>query len=457
VIVPDGLGGVFISWEDDISGSVRIQRLDSTGRGVWQSGGIQVANSPFYQASPRAVSDGSGGVIVAWIDGRDGFCSVGFKGSCDIFAQRLDATGQYLWTAVGVPVAQVSNTPLAPEGFAMISDQAGGAIMAWEQGDPLLCCTIHAQRIDSAGSPVWVVNGIQVSPTPTIVIGGIGAPPQMVSDGAGGAIASWWNIQYVPATHDPTISAQRISPTGQLMWASAGVTVVPLLWQNDQQYSMTSDGKGGAIFAGANPNITVIPSIWTVTVQRVGPDGQMTWGTGIGLTDEHIPAISPSMAADGNGGVFVTWQGQDSQGGPYHIRTHHVGADGIPKWPSRVEIVTVPQGSNGPQVIVDGTGGVVTFWTDCRNGTIDNCGNELSLYGQRIDANGRIKWQDQGYPISSGTGNRGIIYPGDATGFTVISDGSGGAVLAWPDGRHNPCSVDPAIGECDLFAQHVKF
>jgi len=392
----------------------------------------------------------------AWVDGRDGFCNLGFKGSCDVFAQRIDANGKYLWSAAGVPVAQVSNVNSASNGLAMTSDQAGGAILAWETNNGG-CCTIYSQRIDANGSPVWPLNGVQISSTPTIVIGPIRVPPQIVTDGTGGAIVSWWNIQYVPLTHDPTISAQRISPQGQFMWPSAGVTVVPLLWQNDQQYSMTSDEKGGAIFAGANPNITVMPNIWTVTVQRVTPDGQMAWGAGVGVTDEHIPDISPSVTADGVGGTFITWQGCDFQGPPCHIRTHHVGANGIPAWAARVEVAAVPTASNGAQLVVDGKGGVVTLWTDCRTGSLNTCPDQLSLYGQRIDAKGKIVWQGQGFAIASGTGNRGVIYPGFASGFTVLNDGESGAILAWPDGRRHPCSVDPSIGECDLFAQHIKF
>ena len=49
------------------------------------------------QSRPVIVSDGAGGAIIAWWDDRNG--------SLGIYAQRLDADGNPMWTPNGIQVA----------------------------------------------------------------------------------------------------------------------------------------------------------------------------------------------------------------------------------------------------------------------------------------------------------------------------------------------------------------
>ena len=77
-IVSDGNSGMFLIWEDTGRASVFVQRLDGNGARVWNVGDVVVAVADGFQMSPVAVSDGAGGVIVAWVDGRNGFCGPGF-------------------------------------------------------------------------------------------------------------------------------------------------------------------------------------------------------------------------------------------------------------------------------------------------------------------------------------------------------------------------------------------
>src|SRR6266850_8455241 len=99
-IIPDAAGGAMFAWEDDATAVIRSQHIDSSGNRMWQATGVLLATVGVYQASPRAVSDGAGGMIVVWVDGRAGFCDEGFKASCDIYAQRIDASGALLWNSL---------------------------------------------------------------------------------------------------------------------------------------------------------------------------------------------------------------------------------------------------------------------------------------------------------------------------------------------------------------------
>src|SRR5580704_11678303 len=305
-IVPDGVGGALFAWEDDATAVIRAQHIDSSGNRLWQIDGVLPVNVGAYQASPRAVGDGAGGMIVVWVDGRAGFCDEGFKGSCDIYAQRLDSTGALLWNPVGVPVVTAPENQ-GVSGIAMTSDGNGGAILAWEDGRTN-CCKIFSQRIQGNGQVAWLTDGIRVSPEPTIIIGAIGAP-QIVSDGSAGAIVSWWNYQYSDPNQPATVSAQRLDANGNTLWQLDGVTVSGLSAGpvNGQQrsYALTPDGNNGAIFAGTFNDLT---GAGVLFAQRITGTGQVAWSSsGVQLFSEAAHLLYVTIVGDNSNGAIVVW------------------------------------------------------------------------------------------------------------------------------------------------------
>src|SRR5262249_29656061 len=77
------------------------------------------------QFRPQITSDGAGGTIIVWQDGR----AAGSGADDYVYAQRLDADGVPQWAADGVFVGGTGvGAAAAP---VIISDGAGGAIMAW--------------------------------------------------------------------------------------------------------------------------------------------------------------------------------------------------------------------------------------------------------------------------------------------------------------------------------------
>ncbi len=86
----------------------------------------------------------------------------------------------------------------------------------------------------------------------------------------------------------------------------------------------------------------------------------------------------------------------------------------------------------------DGAGGAIIAWYDTRNGNAD-------IYAQRVDANGIILWTANGIPICND--------PTFQAQVVIISDGSGGAIIAWVDFRD---IVDPNIVDSNIYAQRVN-
>jgi hypothetical protein len=131
-LVEDGAGGAFVLWEHRFPIGILAQHLNANGNPTWAAGGALVTN-PWtgYQASPRTVSDGAGGVIVVWVDGRAGICNATFRYSCDIYGQRLDPTGALLWGPAGKPIGTAGNNQ-GLDGIAVLSDGSGGVLVAFQ-------------------------------------------------------------------------------------------------------------------------------------------------------------------------------------------------------------------------------------------------------------------------------------------------------------------------------------
>ncbi|MGH7731932.1 MAG: hypothetical protein ACRENJ_11855, partial [Candidatus Eiseniibacteriota bacterium] len=93
-LVPDGTGGALLLWSDSrdlaLTGAdIYVQHLASDGTIVanWPAGGLALCAAAGNQTLPRCVSNGSGGAIVSWEDGREG------AGNRDIYAALINGDG----------------------------------------------------------------------------------------------------------------------------------------------------------------------------------------------------------------------------------------------------------------------------------------------------------------------------------------------------------------------------
>ena len=103
-MVTDSKGGVIIVWEDernallpDTSADIYVQRLDKNGFAKWTVNGVNICGNDSDQSKVAIIDDGFGGAIISWNDLR--------AGDMDVYAQRVDSSGNILWTADGVAVS----------------------------------------------------------------------------------------------------------------------------------------------------------------------------------------------------------------------------------------------------------------------------------------------------------------------------------------------------------------
>jgi len=148
----DDSGGSIIVWEGfHISGiSMYAQSVNDNGEALWGKHGAAVCTElPAYSPRFDAISDGQGGVIVVWRDGRS-----------KLSAQRLDSSGQPQWDEGGIEIAyNVCDMQILVSG-----DEQHGITIGWSAGkNEYSRDKSYVQMINSEGILLWGADGIKIS------------------------------------------------------------------------------------------------------------------------------------------------------------------------------------------------------------------------------------------------------------------------------------------------------
>ncbi len=407
--VSDGAGGAIVVWMDARSGNwdLYAQRISAAGAVRWTAGGVPICTAAGNQLYPVIVTDGAGGALVAWPDYRSGICSV--------YAQRISGEGTVQWTTDGIAL---SNTTAIQESPALASDGAGGAIIAWEdqRGGSY---DIYAQRISASGSVQWAGNGVALCTSP-----GDQWAAAIVSDGAAGAIVTWVDGR----TLSVTAYAQRISAGGTPQWTANGVSLCSV---STFTYgpAIASDDAGGAIIAWHDHHT----GTWNVYAQRVSSVGALQWAAaGVTICSAAVDEFGPTaVVPDGSGGAVLAWHDTRTDAGDVYAQ--RISSGGTVQWTANgVALCSATGTQSNLRAAPDGVGGAIVAWQDGRN-VVD-----YDVYAQRISAAGAVQWTGNGVALSTTNGDQG--YP------VIVTDGEGGAVAAWGDGRS---------GAGDIYAQRV--
>jgi len=261
-MIADGAGGVIIGvWVADTKGS--LVKIDAEGNLPWGEDGVSVGLVPEYLN--QMVSYGSGGVIVV------GYT---FQGDSDaVYAQRVDSQGNMLWGSDG---AQVFVGPA--ESPRVASDGSGGGIIVFEQVTPSTDSDIYVQKVDAEGDILWGPDGVPICVGPSHQYS-----PQIVADGAGGAIVFW--------VDERGVCAQRVDADGHKPWNE------DVLLCDSTYVRIASDGSGGAFCVS-----------YDGVAKRLDATGTELWGSdGITFTPEAIHEPGLALVPDDCGGLLISW------------------------------------------------------------------------------------------------------------------------------------------------------
>ncbi len=420
--------------------------------------------------------DGAGSAIALYEDKLGG----------SVYAQKISPDGKLLWGEKDLLLDAGDSKAYSFTNLNIASDNSGGAIVAWpdlseEQFRP----ASHLARIDSEGNLVWQRDFIYFN--------------QLVSDGSSGAIIAFDYSAGIDIVGDKTqdLTLVRVDAQGDYPWGLQGVTILRKnYWPNSLE--VISDGGSGAIvvWEEMRPQVGSTPQnteyTWRIMAQKIDVSGNLSWGANglLLLTNpENINIEEPSVTIDGSGGAIVAWHqypsGRVEGGSPewfiQDICVQRIDSSGNILWQTSgipLEIVKTAEGASPhtPMLVSDGSGGSIILWEDLRNGL-------ASIYAQRADPDGAMKWQAGGVQVcyvksnaslffrqsvsdglggalvtcrfkEAGTGNKGVLVQrldsngravwssngimvtdSDTSGHFIFSDGQGGAIVAWGIGK----------------------
>ena len=179
-----------------------------------------------------------------------------------------------------------------------------------------------------------------------------------------------------------------------------------------------------------------------IFAQRIGADGSPKpgWPTdGLAVCTAPDSQSTPVIAVDGAGGALIAWMDKRN-GTDWNVFAQHILAAGSidSAWPAQGFAICLAAGrQERVRAIPDGAAGCIVVWSDQRGGV----GND-DIYATRVRSSGSLApgWPTDGLVICAASG---------AQQFPVIApDGSGGALIAWTDGRAGTSNTD-------IFAEHV--
>lgn len=416
----DDFGGVFIAWKDGRSNSgsgpndIYVQHFNAAGYPQWTANGVALCIEPTDQSTAAITKDMTGGVIVAWSDWRSGI-------ERDVYAQRIDSFGVVQWTLNGVGIA---TKPIREHNEKIISDDAGGAIIVWEQQSGGQW-DIWAQRVSHTGVILWTAGGV-----PVCTVNANRLNPKVQKDGKGGAYITWQDYRNL-TNYD--IYAQRLSPSGNLLWGPNGI---PICTSAGTQVDpkLDPDTISGGIYVSWIDQRNGID--YDIYAQRVDSMSTVLWA------NNGVPVVTAAgnqtaqdmLSTTSTNGVIITWKDKRS-GSNYDIYAQKLSPAGIPEWTANgVAVCTSPYDQLNPNIVTDNFGGAIIAWQD--SSAVD-----FDIKSQRLDANGIIKWAANGIVVCNAIGHQ--------TGPKSVSDGLGGCIYAWEDKR------DDLTNTTDLYAHHL--
>jgi hypothetical protein len=200
VITGDNSGGIiaiYQIWEaSDSYGRVYVQKISPEGGVLWGGEGVFIGSG--CRASDRcesyAVSGGSGGAIVIWVERLPEPTGESQLSYFQTHVAKIDSEGNIEWRSD------------IPGVYQAIPDGSGGAIIAFNDDHD----NLFVLKIDAEGNFAWGEGGVSLN------MSGYDPQRDISSDNLGGVIA----VQRIPK--EGTVRAQRVDSEGKILWQPGG-------------------------------------------------------------------------------------------------------------------------------------------------------------------------------------------------------------------------------------------
>ena len=320
--------------------------------------------------------------------------------------------------------------------ISISSDSAGGAIFVWQDArntnDTNYFTDLYGQHIDSDGNVLWAKDGVRITLTDNAKSNKGSAIPVLVNKN-----------EFVLVFNDNRngtfdFFAQKIAvKDGAILWKS-DVSLHGNKPNVQTQEVALSDGKGGVFVVWQDPRQGTTNA--DIYGQYIDNTGKLLWDTaGLPICTAINQQLTPQLIADGSGGIVVVWSDQRKAVADGNIYAQRINAAGAIQWAKDGVLVCDYSGNQAAPNIVKGGSGYIIGWSDARKAS-----NDRNIFAQSIDNTGAAVWTTVtagGVPVCQATGAQPIGYT-NAQSLKMLPDGSNGAYFVWDDGRNTITNID---------------
>jgi len=302
----------------------------------------------------------------------------------------------------------------------VVATSDGGAYVAWLTTSNF---HIYLQRLDINGNPQWNPGGILISDAPNsswIAVYHM----NLVVDAEDNAVITSVDTR----TGNWEVYAYKVNPDGNHAWNEDGLVLSSSGGDNISPRLL-------AVPVDSSVIVTWCDNFSTLRLQKVGPTGQLLWGTnGISVSTFNASLVNPQSALSAGGSILVQ---AIKQTGSFPALSSQVivqkySLDGTAQWTSWVPMagsVSFPMGNWLQDIQPDSEGGAFSSWTEL---TTQNQVGKV----QSVDALGTLDWSNSVEP-STTTSNFRI-----SPQLALANDGSG-VYAAW--GESNASQTNRGI------------
>lgn len=368
----DADGNIVVVWQGTQDGKwdpdIYAQKISPDGKGLWENGmrvNEDVGDSQLFPAV--AVANG-GGLIVSWIDDRNG--------GQDVYLQRVSRTGQRLWSTDRKVNTEFS-APLQGN-ISLAVDPAGVAYVVWRTG-PILPPineknnSIQIQKVDVTGHNMWP-NSRRVHQDDSHVYRGY---PMAALSPAGDVVVMWKDDRNGSGNND--VYVQAIDANGTRKW-DTDFQLSPAGW-DDQWIGDIRINGGQTSFIWMQRDDVYYQGMSIESKQLLLPYPAL-----INEVDGELAHKYSDISLLSAGRALVVWHSYLH--GRWVVYANIIDADGKRLWPQNFPIGDFEYGQiawnvrGRPRVDTNAEDQSLAVWVDAREG----------IFGQAIDIAGNWLW-----------------------------------------------------------------
>ncbi|MGH9498511.1 MAG: hypothetical protein ACRD3L_05165 [Terriglobales bacterium] len=264
----------------------------------------------------------------------------------------------------------------------------GSWLLSWfdanPHGHPPYGYDVYVQALDAGGVQLAPHNGLRVADLGLSSTEDYG----MSVDTAGNELVAFLDDR---EGDNEQVTAAKVSPKGQMLWGKLGIQLT-----NDENSNnsprITGTSDGDVVVAwSSNSNLVL---------QKLDPNGNPLWGSGVVLTDPKASYFAADLHAAEKGSVIVSFVRSAGFSSPQTLLAAKLSASGASMWGAQ-PLAVFDGGSlqfgEFPYFIPDGSGGAVFSWY--------SSSPTLQVYAQHILANGTEAFPHNGAVGSNNLNN----------------------------------------------------